>query len=80
PGVVLGHALADAEAQRQRDEEGGGGGSGAAMLIGDQLMMETAWLGDRLVKATLGDLLARRLELSLWASFRRRGRTAGPSG
>lgn len=80
PGVVLGHALADAGVQRRRNDEGGGGGSGAAMLIGDPLMMETAWLGDRLAKATLGDLLASRLELSLWASFRRRGRTARPSG
>lgn len=79
-GVVLGHALADAGAQRRRGDEVGGGGGGAAMLIGDPLMMETAWLGDRLAKATLGDLLASRLELSLWASFRRRGRTARPSG
>ena len=89
--AVLGHALADTEAQRRRSDGGEGGGSGASAggggagggggaAIGDPLMMETSWLGDRLVKATLGDLLASRLELSLWASFRRRGRSAGPSG
>lgn len=37
-------------------------------------LMETAWLSRRFPKAAIGDLLANRLELSLWASYRRIGK------
>lgn len=37
-------------------------------------LMETAWLSRRFPKAAIGDLLANRLELSLWASYRRKGK------
>lgn len=40
-------------------------------------LIETSWLARRFPKATLGDLLANRLELSLWASYRKRGRPGG---
>lgn len=43
-------------------------------------LMETAWLAEKFPKATLGDLLVNRLELSLWASYWGRRRPRGSVG
>lgn len=63
-GGFLSRALATTE-NEWREE-------GAIVGVGDSLR-ETAWLAERFPKATLGDLLANRLELSLWTSYWKRG-------
>ena len=50
-------------------------GRADALAAGYDPLMETAWLAERFPKVTLGDLLANRLELSLWASYWNRGRS-----
>lgn len=65
----LSPALAEEEARR----------AGASAGCHDPLM-ETAWLAERFPKATLGDLLVNRLELSLWASYWGRRRPRGSAG
>lgn len=67
-GGFLGRSLTEEDSRRT-----------ATLPTGDPLM-ETAWLAQRFPKATLGDLLVNRLELSLWASYWRRGRPAGSAG
>lgn len=49
-------------------------GRADALAVGYDPLMETAWLAERFPKVTLGDLLANRVELSLWASFWNRQR------
>lgn len=49
-------------------------GRADALASGYDPLMETAWLAERFPKVTLGDLLANRVELSLWASYWNRQR------
>lgn len=51
-----------------------------ALALGYDPLMETAWLAERFPKVTLGDLLANRLELSLWATYWNRRRPRGTVG
>lgn len=67
-GGFLGHSLTEEESRR------------TASLPAGEPLVETAWLAQRFPRATLGDLLVNRLELSLWASYWGRERPAGSVG